>query len=359
MKPAGGGVYTVAVRQLAVREVPGSARPAVPGLSDGVIPRLRSGRQRDRPRLRVHARQRRAHLRHGLGERARGPEGRLLLAGVRSAVPQHELVGDMPNDGAVVPQVFDLRARIEDDGNSGPTGLKGLRVAGIDPDATAVYILDDVRSGADRRHRRRRGLRPINPHLVPTTRPPTQNNQVLKVRLAGVPGQGDADLPRRRQGPRQLPLSARRPCRPKPSASATSPSIDHLGLRQDLPVIWSIEPIDEGLVHGLAVRHPGQQHRRRAGRASPCSPRTGAATPASRPRCASTSIERTAGQCGRTPAQPDLRPGRRHPRAPEARRQELGRRSRPEPASRAGSTSSSTSRKHVSTRPGALSCARE
>ena len=42
------------VRQLAVREVPGSARPALPDLSDGVVPRLRSGRQRDRPRLRVH-----------------------------------------------------------------------------------------------------------------------------------------------------------------------------------------------------------------------------------------------------------------------------------------------------------------
>ena len=46
----------------------------------------------------------------------------------------------MPNDGCMVPQVFDLRARIEDDGNRA-IGLKVTPIAGIDPDNTNVYIL--------------------------------------------------------------------------------------------------------------------------------------------------------------------------------------------------------------------------
>ena len=65
-----------------------------------------------------------------------------LLAGVRSAGAQQQLRGDMPNDATVAPQVFDLRARIEDDGNhaAGPEG--GADLAG--------------RSRQDRRLRARR-----------------------------------------------------------------------------------------------------------------------------------------------------------------------------------------------------------
>ncbi len=50
--------------------------------------------------------------------------------------------GDMPNDGCMVPQLFDLRARIEDQGNHA-SGLKVTPIAGIDPDNTSVYILTD------------------------------------------------------------------------------------------------------------------------------------------------------------------------------------------------------------------------
>jgi hypothetical protein len=54
----------------------------------------------------------------------------------------NSLAGDMPNDRNVVPQVFDLRARIEDDGNHAH-GLKLTPISLVDPDKTAVYVLDD------------------------------------------------------------------------------------------------------------------------------------------------------------------------------------------------------------------------
>ena len=93
----------------------------------------------------------------------------------------------------------------------------------------------------------------------------------------------------------------------------------------------------EGLVHGQPVRHPARTtsadglgvHRRR-------SPRTWPATPASRPRCASTSIRHDGSRCGQRRPQP-ARPGRA---ARVHRELRQGRtRSPPEPAARAGSTS--------------------
>ena len=50
----------------------------------------------------------------------------------------------MPNDRTVAPQVFDLRARIEDDGNHAAPASRWCRSRGVDPDETAVYVLDDV-----------------------------------------------------------------------------------------------------------------------------------------------------------------------------------------------------------------------
>ena len=86
----------------------------------------------------------------------------------------------MPGDGCAVPQVFDLRARIEDAGNRAE-GLKHPPTAGVDPGTTGLYVLDDtaqplvVDADGD-------GVcDAINPRLVPTTTPPVQSNQVLAV----------------------------------------------------------------------------------------------------------------------------------------------------------------------------------
>jgi hypothetical protein len=157
--------------------------------------------------------------------------------------------GDMPNDGAVVPQVFDLRARIEDDGNSGPTGLKfPLPVAGIDPNATDVYILDDVNQVLIVDTDGDGYCDHINPHLVPTTQPPTQNDQVLKVRLAGVPGQGDADYRDDNKGIASCPYPPVA-LPPEIICPGNQPFTTIAGFG-NLPIIYSIEPITKAKCMG-------------------------------------------------------------------------------------------------------------
>jgi hypothetical protein len=156
------------------------------------------------------------------------------------------VLGDMPNDTNRVPQVFDLRARIEDDGNHA-AGLKLTPVSGVDPEKTAIYVLDDelqpliVDTDGDG------WCDSINPLLIPTTEPPVQNNQVLKIRLAPVPPGGvgnfvpDQTLP-------LPPTSAfcRRgtdPGLPLPLCPGHQPSIA-IAYAGNQPAIWTLEHID-------------------------------------------------------------------------------------------------------------------
>jgi hypothetical protein len=155
-------------------------------------------------------------------------------------------VGDMPNDGCMVPQLFDLRARIEDQGNHAP-GLKVTPISGIDPDNTSVYILTDntqplvVDTNGDGY------CDSINPRLAPTTGPLTQAAQVLKVRLAGVPPRGAADFELSPSDP-GLPIAGtcvqgKDPAPPKVLCNFEEPTIA-IGYSDNLPAIWSVEPID-------------------------------------------------------------------------------------------------------------------
>ncbi len=151
-------------------------------------------------------------------------------------------IGDMPNDKAVVPQVFDLRARIEDDGNSSPKGLKIAPNAGIDPEKTSVYILDDATQPLIVDTDGDGFCDHINPHLIPTTQPPTQNNQVLKVRLAGVPGKGDADYRDDGLGVANCPYPPVA-LPPEIICPGNQPFMAISGIG-NLPIIWSVEPIN-------------------------------------------------------------------------------------------------------------------
>ena len=103
------------------------------------------------------------------------------------------VIGDMPNDGSRVAQVFDLRARIEDNGNHA-VGLKGSPISLVDPDKTSVYVLDDETQALIVDTDGDGWCDSINPLLVPTTEPPVTNNQVLKVRLAPVHPTGVANF---------------------------------------------------------------------------------------------------------------------------------------------------------------------
>lgn len=155
-------------------------------------------------------------------------------------------VGDMPNDGCMVPQLFDLRARIEDQGNHA-SGLKVTPIAGIDPNNTSVYILTDntqplvVDTNGDGY------CDTINPLLAPTIGPLTQAAQVLKIRLGGVPPSGSANFQGSPTDP-GLPITGtcvqgKDPAPPKVLCNFEEPTIA-IGYSDNLPAIWSVEPID-------------------------------------------------------------------------------------------------------------------
>jgi hypothetical protein len=160
-------------------------------------------------------------------------------------------IGDMPKDGYEVPQVFDLRARIEDEGNYRANGLKVVPLAGIDPNDTNVYILTDttkplvVDSDGDGY------CDQINPNLVPTTGPLNQSDQVLKIRLAGVTPGGTADFFKPDYSAADLAFPS--PCvvgsdvmPPKRLCALEGfeqPTIA-IGYSLGVPAIWSVEPID-------------------------------------------------------------------------------------------------------------------
>ena len=161
----------------------------------------------------------------------------------------NRFIGDMPNDMAVVPQVFDLRARIQDSGNA-PVGIKEVPIAGIDPNATNVYVLDDTSQPLIVDIDGDGTCDAINPKLIPTTRPPTQNNQVLQVRLAGVKGQGAPDY---RDDGNSPPASI---CTYPPVALPPEYLCDNgqpfvtITYAHGAPCIWSVEPINDAWCMG-------------------------------------------------------------------------------------------------------------
>jgi hypothetical protein len=156
-------------------------------------------------------------------------------------------LGDQPHDGDVVPQVFDLRARIEDDGNT-PPGTKEVPISGIDPNATAVFVLDDttqplvVDTDGD-------GVcDDINPLLIPTTTPPTQNNQVLEVRLSPVMAAGGADMTPDPSLPQGICLPGMDQAPPDILCDFQLPAA--IGYAHGQSAIWALDPINKGWCFG-------------------------------------------------------------------------------------------------------------
>jgi hypothetical protein len=156
--------------------------------------------------------------------------------------------GDMPNDLCTVPQVFDLRARIEDDGNRADE-VKAVPISLVDPINTNVFIMPAARtqeplvvdSDGDGR------CDEVNPRLLPTspTVPPTVASGILQIRLAPVPPQGRGDF---RPDP-SLPSNA--PCiegsskaPPKLLCNTFEQPTIAIGYSDSQPAIWSVEPID-------------------------------------------------------------------------------------------------------------------
>ncbi len=155
----------------------------------------------------------------------------------------HEIPGNMPDDNCAVGQVFQLRARAEDDVN-GARFLEVAPLATIDPARIDAYILNDTSQPltvdgdgdgiCDR----------INPKLVPTTAPPKSTREVLKIRLAAVMPQGAADFTP------DPSLSAETRCNmgddpdlPPVLCRSEEPTIA-ISYGPRLPAIWSLEPVE-------------------------------------------------------------------------------------------------------------------
>jgi hypothetical protein len=160
--------------------------------------------------------------------------------------PSHRL-GDMPDDGCGVGQAFDLRARIEDQGNRA-TGLKLAPIAAVEPTSVVAYVLDDTSLPLAVDIDGDGACDAINPELIPTTTPPQQSREILAVRLAALAPAGEANFT-------PDPSLAGTACPPGRDLAEPAP----LCLQQELtlavgyaaatgpePAIWAIEPIAGG-----------------------------------------------------------------------------------------------------------------
>jgi hypothetical protein len=166
----------------------------------------------------------------------------------------YRFLGDMPGDLCAAPQVFDLRARIEDSGNRAD-GLKHSPSSGVNPASTSIYVLADTSQALVVDVDGDGVCDAINPKLIPTTNGPTKSNEVLAVRLAGVPPKGLADFtpdpllqdpvtaaawPGCSEG--VAGMGPRRLCGSEP----LSVVIGWPAARGPNPAIWTLEPITAG-----------------------------------------------------------------------------------------------------------------
>jgi hypothetical protein len=157
---------------------------------------------------------------------------------------QNTRPGDAPDDLCTVPQMFDLRARIQDTGNRA-VDIKQVPVSLVDPEATAVYVLD-APSAAQPLVVDTDGdgyCDAVNPKLEPTTLPLTGPRQVLKIRMQPVVPAGDADFT---SDPGTLPPQCTRgidPDVPDDLCAISNPKLAISYRDGKEPAVWSIEPI--------------------------------------------------------------------------------------------------------------------
>jgi hypothetical protein len=158
--------------------------------------------------------------------------------------PSHRL-GDMPDDACGVGQAFDLRARVEDQGNRA-TGLKLAPTAGIDPGTVVAYLLDDTSQALAVDVDGDGACDAINPQLTPTTTTPRRSQEVLAVRLAPLTPTGEADFT-----PDPSLMGICLPGRDLPPAplclqQEMTVVIGYPTATDEQAAIWAIEPVQDG-----------------------------------------------------------------------------------------------------------------
>jgi hypothetical protein len=176
---------------------------------------------------------------------------KLVCSWAFNPIGDYQRLGDMPRDLCAAPQVFDVRARIEDDGNRAD-GLKFAPTSGVDPATTTLYVLSETSQALVVDVDGDGVCDSLNPKLIPTTKGPTQSNEVLAVRLAAVPPKGAADFtpdpslmtPAGMAAypactPGDAPVGPRRLCGAQPQTIV----IGYPAAVGPASSIWSVEPI--------------------------------------------------------------------------------------------------------------------
>jgi len=96
---------------------------------------------------------------------------------------------DAVDDGDVVPQLFDIRARIEDNGNSPVSGPADfIPISGINPSRVQLLILDDTSQSLVVDTNGNGDCDSVNPNLVPTTVPMSSRDALLVNMVSIAPG---------------------------------------------------------------------------------------------------------------------------------------------------------------------------
>jgi hypothetical protein len=107
--------------------------------------------------------------------------------------PFDPLGNDAVDDGENVNQLFDVRARIEDQGNSPLFGGTDFTpIAGVDDDRVQLLILDDTSKALVVDTNDDGFCDAVNPLLTPTTTPMSSNDALL-VNLTPIPPNGDSN----------------------------------------------------------------------------------------------------------------------------------------------------------------------
>jgi hypothetical protein len=114
---------------------------------------------------------------------------------------------DAVDDGDLVDQLFDIRARIEDQGNRPKSGTSDFTpIAGIEDGQVQMFILDDSTKPLVVDTDNDQSCDKINPLLRPTTTPKSSSDALL-IQLATIPVQGGADHTEQNPDVRECPIS--------------------------------------------------------------------------------------------------------------------------------------------------------
>jgi hypothetical protein len=155
---------------------------------------------------------------------------------------------DAIDDGSVVNQLFDIRARIEDEGNQALTGsMDFVVISGVDPASVKVLILDDTSMPlvVDTSDPPDGICDDINPDLIPSVSPQSAKDAQLldMVSLPANAGAGDFSYEPGSS------CSGSDQATPDPFCKTTYSLIKHkymtysLGSKSGIPSIWTLGPV--------------------------------------------------------------------------------------------------------------------